>query len=124
MNLDITYNVVPDATAPASSPKTTVVMVNRKPVTVPIEEDSDAGAKESASQPISRLLSLHFSPTIEQDVTVTRDLSGAFTAQTDQKVLNVHHHRAGATIDSSLYLAGMQAAIPADIVIEMIRMFS
>ena len=41
-----------------------------------------------------------------------------------QKTLEVHHHRAGATIDSSLYLAGMQAGIPADIVIEMIRMFS
>jgi murein DD-endopeptidase MepM/ murein hydrolase activator NlpD len=69
-------------------------------------------------------LSLHFSPSIEQDITVTRDLSGAFSVQNDQKVLNVHHHRAGATIDSSLYLAGMQAGIPADIVIEMIRMFS
>jgi murein DD-endopeptidase MepM/ murein hydrolase activator NlpD len=122
MSLDLTYNVVPEE-APAA-PKTTVVMVNHKPVTVPVEEDSDADAKEGSSQPISRLLSLHFSPTIEQDVTVTRDLSGAFTAQFDQKILNVHHHRAGATIDSSLYLAGMQAGIPADIVIEMIRMFS
>jgi murein DD-endopeptidase MepM/ murein hydrolase activator NlpD len=126
MNFDITYNIAPtiDATGTPPAPKTTVVMVNHKPVTVPVEEDSDAGATARSSQPISRLLSLHFSPTIEQDVTVTRDLSGAFTAQNDQKVLNVHHHRAGATIDSSLYLAGMQAGIPADIVVEMIRMFS
>jgi murein DD-endopeptidase MepM/ murein hydrolase activator NlpD len=126
MNFDITYNIAPtiDATGAPPAPKTTVVMVNHKPVTVPVEEDSDAGATAGSSQPISRLLSLHFSPTIEQDVTVTRDLSDAFTAQNDQKVLNVHHHRAGATIDSSLYLAGMQAGIPADIVVEMIRMFS
>jgi murein DD-endopeptidase MepM/ murein hydrolase activator NlpD len=126
MNFDITYNIAPtiDASGAPPAPKTTVVMVNHKPVTVPVEEDSDAGATAGSSQPISRLLSLHFSPSIEQDVTVTRDLSGAFTAQNDQKVLTVHHHRAGATIDSSLYLAGMQAGIPADIVVEMIRMFS
>ena len=125
MSLDITYNVATiDATGAPPAPKTTVVMVNRKPVTVPVEEGNGDGAKEGQSQPISRLLSLHFSPTIEQDITVNRDLSGGFTARTDQKVLNVHHHRAGATIDSSLYLAGMQAGIPADIVVEMIRMFS
>ena len=127
MALDITYNIAPgviDATGAPPAPKTTVVIVNHKAVSVPVEEDSDAGAKEGSSQPITRLLSLHFSPTIEQDVTVTRDLSGAFTAKNDQKALEVHHHRAGATIDSSLYLAGMQAGIPADIVVEMIRMFS
>ena len=108
----------------AKPPKTTVVMVNRKPVTVPVAEDSDAGATPATSQAISRLLSLHFSPTIEQDITITRTTEGGFTADMVKKQLEVHHHRAGATIDSSLYLAGMQAGIPADIVIEMIRMFS
>jgi murein DD-endopeptidase MepM/ murein hydrolase activator NlpD len=126
MNFDITYNVAPtiDATGKPPAPKTTVVMVNRKPVVVPVEEDSGAGATPGSSQPIARLLSLHFSPSVEQDVTITRTTDGGFTADNEQKVLQVHHHRAGATIDSSLYLAGMQAGIPADIVIEMIRMFS
>ena len=36
----------------------------------------------------------------------------------------MHRHRAGGTIDSSLYLAAMQAGIPADVVVDMIRMFS
>ena len=80
--------------------------------------------RRATSQAISRLLSLHFSPSIEQDITVTRTTDGGFDAQTVQKTLQVHHHRAGATIDSSLYLAGMQAGIPADIVVDMIRMFS
>jgi murein DD-endopeptidase MepM/ murein hydrolase activator NlpD len=124
MSLDLTYNVATTIDATGAPPKTTVIMVNKKPVTVPVVADSDAGAKEGLSQPISRLLSLHFSPSIEQDVTITRDISGGFTARTEQKQLDVHHHRAGATIDSSLYLAGMQAGIPADIVVEMIRMFS
>ncbi|HWY62622.1 MAG TPA: M23 family metallopeptidase [Rhizomicrobium sp.] len=126
MSFDITYEVAPviNATGQPAAAKTVIVKINGKPVVVPVEEDSGAGATPGASQPIARLLSLHFSPSIEQDITVTRDMSGSFSAQNVQKVLEVHHHRAGATIDSSLYLAGMQAGIPADIVIEMIRMFS
>ena len=102
-----------DATGAPPKPKTTVVMVNHKPVTVPVAEDSDAGATPGKSQATSRgCLSLHFSPTIDQDITVTRTTDGGFTADMVQKELEVHHHRAGATIDSSLYLAGMQAAFP------------
>ena len=126
MSFDITYNVAPviDASGQAPVPKTTVVMVNHKPVTVPVEEDSGAGATPGSSQPIARLLSLHFSPNIEQDITITRATDGSFSAQNVQKTLEVHHHRAGGTIDSGLFLAGMQAGIPADIVMEMIRMLS
>ncbi len=128
MTFDITYNVAPviDAqqTPAHTTTKTTTVIVNHKPVTVPVEADSGAGATPGAGAPIARLLSLHFSPTIEQDITVTRATDGSFGADFEQKQLSVHHHRAGAAIDSSLYLAGMQAGIPADIVIEMIRMFS
>ena len=122
MAIDLTYSLASSPDTP--KPKTTVVMVNRKPVTVPVSEDSDAGAMPTTSQAISRLLSLHFSPAIDQDITITRTTEGGFTAEIAKKQLEVHHHRAGATIDSSLYLAGMQAGIPADIVIEMIRMFS
>lgn len=129
MNFELTYTVAPtiDATGkppkPAAS-KTTTVIVNGKPVVVPIDaapEDKDATPE--GSQAISRLLSLHFSPTIDQDITVTRATDGSFAAQTVQKQLQVHHHRAGTSIDSSLYLAGMQAGIPADIVVEMIHLF-
>ena len=123
MAIDLTYSLAP-AQGQGPNPKTTVVVINRKPVTVPVAEDSDAGATPTTSQAISRLLSLHFSPTIDQDITITRTTEGSFTADIVKKQLEVHHHRAGAAIDSSLYLAGMQAGIPADIVIEMIRMFS
>ena len=122
MNFDITYTLAPTIDA-TGGPKTTVVMVNHKPVVVPVEADSDAGATPEKSQAIARLLSLHFSPTIEQDVTVTRTTDGGFDAQAVQKKLSVHHHRVGGTIDSSLYLAGMQAGIPADIVVDMIHLF-
>jgi len=129
-SFDITYSVATiDATGAAPSTKTaqqrtTTVMVNHKPVVVPVEADTDAGSTPEDSQPISRLLSLHFSPSIEQEVTVTRTTEGGYTAEVDKKELQVHRHRAGATIDSSLYLAAMQAGIPADVVVDMIHMFS
>jgi murein DD-endopeptidase MepM/ murein hydrolase activator NlpD len=131
-SFDITYSVaqVIDASgstraAPRAKPKTTVVMVNRKPVVVPVDEDNDdSDSTPEDSQPISRLLSLHFSPTVEQEITVTRTTEGGFTAEKVTKQLEVHRHRAGGTIDSSLYLAAMQAGIPADVVVDMIRMFS
>lgn len=127
-SFDLTYSVATiDATgAPAQAqPRTTVVMVNRKPVVVPIDSEEDASSStDEDSQPISRLLSLHFSPSIEQEITVTRTTEGGYTAQVEKKELTVHRHRAGATIDSSLYLTAMQAGIPADVVVDMIRMFS
>jgi murein DD-endopeptidase MepM/ murein hydrolase activator NlpD len=125
-SFDLTYSIAKtiDASGKAA-PKTTVVMVNNKPVTVPVDaEAGDGDVTPEESQPISRLLSLHFSPTIEQDITVTRTTEGGFTAELTQKKLEVHRHRAGATIDSSLYLAAMQAGIPADVVVDMIHMFS
>ena len=124
MNFELTYAVEPESTAPRKEPKTTVILVNNKPVTVPIDATpDDKDATPEGSQAISRLLALHFSPTIQQDITVTRAPDGSFSAQTVQKQLQVHRHRAGTTIDSSLYLAGMQAGIPADIVIDMIHLF-
>ncbi len=128
-SFDITYSVATiDATggtskAPAAAPQTTVVMVNHKPITVPVEAP-DSGDREEDSQPISRLLSLHFSPSIDQDITVTRTTEGGYSAQIEKKQLQVHRHRAGGTIDGSLYLSAMQAGIPADVVVDMIRMFS
>lgn len=125
-SFDITYSVATiDATGNAPSrPRTTTVMVNHKPVVVPLDSDEDANATEENSEPISRLLSLHFSPTIDQDITVTRTTTGGYTADVEKKELQVHRHRAGGTIDSSLYLTAMQAGIPADVVVDMIRMFS
>jgi murein DD-endopeptidase MepM/ murein hydrolase activator NlpD len=69
-------------------------------------------------------LSVSFSPSIGQDITIARDASGAFSASAQQQTLAAKYHRAGATIDSSLYLAAMQAGIPAKVVVEMIHMLS
>jgi murein DD-endopeptidase MepM/ murein hydrolase activator NlpD len=126
-SFDLTYSVATiDATggAPKPQPRTTTVMVNHKPVVVPLESEDEAGATEANSEAISRLLSLHFSPSIDKEITVTRTTEGGYTADMVTKELQVHRHRAGGTIDSSLYLAATQAGIPTDVVIDMIRMFS
>ena len=85
--------------------------------------DNGAFVPEQAS-PAGKLLSVSFSPSVEHDVTITRTTDGTFAANDVVKKLESHVHRAGATIDSSLYLAAMQAGIPADVVVEMIHMFS
>jgi murein DD-endopeptidase MepM/ murein hydrolase activator NlpD len=131
-SFDLTYSVATiDATGAAhantggpAAPRTTTVMVNHKPVVVPVDDgENDTDSTPENSQPISRLLSLHFSPSIEQDITVTRTTEGGYTAEIEKKELQVHRHRAGGTIDGSLYLSAMQAGIPADVVKNMILMF-
>ena len=82
------------------------------------------GSAEDAQASAGRLLTVSFSPSIEQEITVTRAADGSFTAQSAKKDLVAHYHRAGARIDSSLYLAAMQAGIPADIVVQMIHVLS
>src|SRR5262249_24409931 len=88
MNFELTYAVAPDA--PAKPPKTTVILVNNKPATVRVDAaPDDKDATPEGSQAISRLLSLHFSPRIDQDITVTRTPDGTFSARTVQKQLQV-----------------------------------
>ncbi len=84
-----------------------------------LDDDGDSVATRTR-----RLLSLSFSPSIEHQITVKLNAPEGYIAQEVQKSLEGHYQHAGATIDSSLYLAAMQAGIPANIVVEMIRMFS
>ncbi|MDE3115496.1 MAG: peptidoglycan DD-metalloendopeptidase family protein, partial [Pseudomonadota bacterium] len=81
----------------------------------------DADAAQASAGP---LLSVSFSPSIEQEIAITRATDGSFTAQSTKHDLVARYHRAGARIDSSLYLAAMQAGIPADIVVQMIHVLS
>lgn len=80
--------------------------------------------KDEKGDPVTRLTSLKFSPSIEHDITVTRAADGSFSANDAQKQLIAQQHHAAITIDSSLYLSAMRAGIPADVVVEMIHMFS
>jgi murein DD-endopeptidase MepM/ murein hydrolase activator NlpD len=83
-----------------------------------------ANAQAAVPDTMGRLMAIKYSPSIEHDITVIRGADGTFTANDAVKQLEAHVHRAGATIDTSLYLSAMQAGIPADVVVQMIHMFS
>jgi len=91
-------------------------------------DDSDSNVADdveaAAPTPAGKLLSISFSPSAEHQVTITRGTDDTFAARDEVQQLQVKYHHAGATIDSSLYLAAMQAGIPAEVVVQMIHMFS
>ncbi|MDR3528886.1 MAG: M23 family metallopeptidase [Rhizomicrobium sp.] len=108
---DITYNTHPD------------VVAGNNPTAD--EDDGDlTKAKAVQGEPIARLLTIRFSPSIEHDVVVTRAADGSYSANDTVKKLVAREHRAGASIDGSLYLSAMRAGIPTDVVAEMIKMYS
>jgi len=74
--------------------------------------------------PVRRLLSLSFAPSIDHQITVSLTVPDGYLAQDVQRKLESRYQHAGAKIDSSLYLAAVQAGIPAGVVVEIIRMFS
>ena len=120
----LSFQPTPQSLA-AQQPGVTVITPTLNDGASDEDDDSDKSSVQPvAVAPAGKLLSVSFSPTIDHDVTVARGTDGAFTANDVQKVLKAQNHRAGATIDSSLYLAAMQAGIPADVVVEMIHMFS
>ena len=47
-----------------------------------------------------------------------------YLAETVQRKFEERYQRAAAKIDFSLYLAAMRAGIPANVVVDLIRMFS
>jgi len=113
-SFELTYNTQPD---PASS-----ALSNTS------SDDDSSGdlsrAQPEAGEPITRLLSIRFSPSVDHDITVARAADGSFAANDVVKRLVPHIHRAGTTIDSSLYLSAMRVGIPAEVVRQMMQMFS
>ena len=100
-------------------------------------EASFGAAKDSAPKPLQtithqdqaeasrlRLLSLSFAPSVEHQITVELTAPDEYSAQDVQKKLEARYQHAGATIDSSLYVAASKAGIPPNIVVELIHMFS
>lgn len=111
----------------ASAPVRPIARITYTPPWQSLDASSDAedSAVEAVPEtPAGRLLSLTYSPKLGREITITRGATGAFTVEDVQRTLEARFHRAGATIDSSFYLAAMQAGIPADIVLKMIHMFS
>ena len=127
-SFDLTFQATPhELVTPPPPQHTHVAQITYAPPPGADDADSDFSTDdvvEAAPAPAGKLISVSFSPSIEHEVTIARAANGTFTAQDQVKELTEKIHRAGATIDSSLYLAAMQAGIPADVVVQMIHMFS
>ena len=122
-SFQLTFQLPPEAVP--LPPDTTPGVIN---IPLPDRDQDDADPNGVVTPvtptPVGRLLSIAFSPSVEHNITIARTADGSFSANDVVKQLVQHHHRAGAMIDSSLYLAATQAGIPTDVVIEMIHMFS
>ena len=128
MTLNVTFDpVVKESSATATASPVQPQLIDTMSLSgdaVDPNDDSSGNFVAAESSTAGRLLSVNFSPSIEHEVTISREASGSYVANDSVMQLVAHQHRAGATIDSSLYLAAMQAGIPADVVVEMIHMFS
>jgi murein DD-endopeptidase MepM/ murein hydrolase activator NlpD len=110
--------------SPEKTERVSVAQIIYAPPADAAERDDAMNAADASSPEVGRLLSISFSPTIQQDITIDRSADGGFVAKSTTQQLEVRYHRAGAKIDSSLYLAAMQAGIPARIVLQLIHVFS
>ena len=92
---------------------------------------ADTGASATDTAPADdsdsserRLLALSFSPSIERQITVSLTVPDGYMARDVPRRLEGRFEHAGATIDSSLYLAAIQAGLPANLIVDLIRIFS
>ncbi len=85
---------------------------------------NDAVTQEGQSPALKQLVALTLQPDIERAIAVRRSDDGDFVSEEIQKALTVGSVRAAGTINSSLFVDGAHAGVPAQIIVEMIRMFS
>ena len=71
-----------------------------------------------------QLASLSLQPSVERDVNINRNDSGGFVAQAIDRPLALKLALADGAIESSLFEAGQDAAIPLDILSQTIKAFS
>ncbi|HEX7775062.1 MAG TPA: M23 family metallopeptidase, partial [Parvibaculum sp.] len=82
---------------------------------------TDTGAPVA---PAKLLTAISLQPDFDRKVEVRRGEDGNYTSAEIQKELTTGFAHAKGTISSSLFLDAQQAGIPAQIIVEMIRMFS
>jgi len=86
------------------------------------------GFDQFGHHPVERgtlqLASLSLQPSVERDVNINRNDSGGFVAQAIDRPLALRVALAEGAIESSLFEAGQDAAIPLDILSQTIKAFS
>jgi murein DD-endopeptidase MepM/ murein hydrolase activator NlpD len=74
--------------------------------------------------PQPQLVRLSLEPSVERDVTVSRDAQGALVAEAIDKPLTETRARAAGVINFSLYDAAMKAGLPSSIIADVIKAYS
>ncbi len=85
--------------------------------------DGAVGEGESGTA-AKYLTALAIEPDIERTIEVTRNEDGSFGSQEIKHEFTEGFVRAAGTINNSLFLDGEQAGVPAQIIVELIRMYS
>ena len=81
-----------------------------------------AGTAEPETPP--QLVSLSLEPSVERDVTVTRDAQGALIAEAVEKPLTETRARVAGIINYSLYDAAMKSGLPSSVIADIIKAYS
>lgn len=74
--------------------------------------------------PQPQLVSLSLEPSVERDVTVSRDAKGGLVAEAVDKPLTETRARAAGVINFSLYDAAMKAGLPSSVIADVIKAYS
>jgi len=74
--------------------------------------------------PQPQLVSLSLEPSVERDVTVSRDSKGELIAEAIDKPLTETRARAAGVITFSLYDAAMKAGLPSSVIADVIKAYS
>lgn len=81
-----------------------------------------AGSAQDDAQP--QLVSLSLEPSVERDVTVTRDAQGTLVAEAVEKPLTETRARVAGVIKYSLYDAAMKSGLPSSVIADVIKAYS
>ncbi len=82
------------------------------------------GAGGVVTTPQPQLVSLSLEPSVERDVTVSRDSKGELIAEAVDKPLTETRARAAGVITFSLYDAAMKAGLPSSVIADVIKAYS
>jgi len=91
---------------------------------VPGQELTLTFQPDAAAAAPDRFVGLTLAPDVEEEIRVSRDEEGAFKARKIEKPLAQRLDRASGTIESSLYLAAMEAGVPDRILMDLIMAYS
>ena len=78
---------------------------------------------ETRTAKTGKLVSFRFDPTVERTIRVAL-IDGKYTAEAHKRILDSRDVHVSGEINSSLYVAAIEAGLPAETLIDLIRLFS